>query len=164
MKKTLLLAVALPSLLIGYLWGSHSNNTIRQGVIVNSGLGLEEIQAVTEEYVDAWNRKDFDASTMTYAKDALFMSPGVPVMHGRDAIKQFEVHSREADSREMDLSEQVREVIYFEDWAVMWGTGSLRTHNSDSTTEESTYKWVMLSRRNAEGRWESVWDIFNDDA
>ena len=163
MKKTTVVVGAVSFLLIGFLFGNHHNSNIPQGVISNSGPGLEEIQAVTEEFLQAWNKKDFEACAITYAKDAVFMSPGVPVVHGREAIKQFFVDFRTADTREMEITEQVKEVIYFGDWAVMRGTGQFNIQNSDSATEEIPFKWAMLSKKNSDGKWESVWDILNDD-
>lgn len=164
MKQTLTLAAAAFLLFAGFLFGKHHQSDIPQGVILNSGPGLAHIQAVTEEFVDAWNRQDFQASTNTYAEDAVFMFPGLPVMHGREAIKAFEEDGREADPREMEISEQVDEVIYFDEWSVMRGTGKFKIHNDDSSTEESTFKWAMLSKRSAAGNWESVWDILNFDS
>ena len=89
MKQILLVVGAVSFLQIGFLFGSQSNNKIPQGVILNSGSGLDEIQAVTDVFLGAWNEGDADGCSNTYAKDAVFMPPGLPSIHGRDAIKTF---------------------------------------------------------------------------
>jgi len=32
----------------------------------------------------------------------------------------------------------------------------------DSEGASGTYKWIILSKKQPSGKWESVWDIFND--
>ena len=83
-------------------------------------------------------------------------------IHGREAIKQFE-EFHATDPREMKIDEQVKEVIYFGDWVVIRGAGQFYIKNIDSAPEEIPFKWVMLSKRNSDGEWETVWDILNDD-
>ena len=53
-------------------------------------LGDEEIRALVERYVDAWNRGDLDAVVSMLAEDATFsMPPDFRWFRGREAIRAF---------------------------------------------------------------------------
>lgn len=41
--------------------------------------------------------------------------------------------------------------------------GQITNAETDSIENKFTFKWAMLSKKNQEGVWESVWDIYNDD-
>lgn len=51
----------------------------------------------------------------------------------------------------------VQKVIYFGDWTTMQGLGEISILNTDSTVDNFSFKWAMLSKKNPEGKWESVW-------
>jgi len=160
----ILLIVAVLS--IGYLAGCQFNQPSAQypeGVILDSGAGLENIQAVTDKFLQAWNKRDAEGCAITYSKDAIFMPQGYASVKGRDDIEEF-FNANEWEVKEgtvMNIEEEVEEVIYFGDWAVMRGLGKI-TQIEDDSRENYRFKWVMLSKKNEAGEWESVWDIFND--
>jgi len=62
----------------------------------------------------------------------------------------------------MKITEKVQEVIYFGDWATMQGLGNVAIQKTDSTLENISFKWVVLSKKNLEGKWETVWDIYDE--
>lgn len=164
--KLLLCAVAILS--IGYLAGCHSNGealSYPQGVILNSGPGLENIQAVTDVFLVAWNKRDATACANTYSKDAIFMPQGEPSIVGRENIRKFfnDNEWETANNAKMNIEEKVDEVIYFGEWSVMRGTGEITVTESEAMEDKNRFKWVMLSKKNEFGEWESVWDIFNDE-
>jgi hypothetical protein len=37
----------------------------------------------------------------------------------------------------------------------------MRGSGYESETKE-TYKWIILAKRQSNGKWETAWDIFND--
>jgi uncharacterized protein (TIGR02246 family) len=163
----LLLLCFLGILSIGYLVGRQSNTATTsypQGVILDSGPGLDNIQAVTDIFLQAWNKRDAAGCAITYSKDAIFMPPGQESVEGRDNIRKlFNDHEWEvAEDAAMNIEEEVEEVIYFAGWAVMRGLGEITVSETDSTEDIYRFKWVMLSKKNELGEWESVWDIFND--
>jgi ketosteroid isomerase-like protein len=85
------------------------------------------------------------------------MTPDQPSYHGRQAIKERydKMFESRNDSVIVEMKETVHDVIYFNDWAVMRGSGY------ESETKE-TYKWIILAKRQSNGKWETAWDIFND--
>lgn len=162
----LLCAVAILSM--GYLVGCHSNAETPpypQGIILNSGPGLENIQAVTDIFLEAWNKRDAAACANTYSKDAIFMPQGESSIVGRENIRKFfnDNEWEATNDAKMNIEEKVDEVIYFDDWSVMRGTGQITVTETDAMEDKSRFKWVMLSKKNELGEWESVWDIFNDE-
>ena len=135
---------------------------IPQGVILNSGVGLREIQEATDEFINAWNMGDAEGCANTYAESALLMPPGLATVRGRKAIMETYKGEVPANAGEMVLSEKVQEVIYFGEWAAMHGLGEISPQTTDSIGEKFSYKWVILSKRNPQGHWEAVWDIYNE--
>jgi len=163
-KQTLITALLIiVSLTIGFLSGFKYNdsNEKTDNKILTSGPELEKIQLVTNEFVEAWIKGNAEECANTYSDDAVFMVPDQPSYHGRKTIKDryekmFETRN---DTTKFEMTETVNEVIYFNDWAVIRGSGF---ESRDSLDAKGTYKWIILSKKQPDGRWETVWDIFND--
>ncbi len=152
------------TLSIGFYLGRMFPKTqrINHGVILDQGPKLEEIQNATDEFLEAYNNGDLNGIGNTYAKDAIFMPPNLPSIHGRSEIMRFFQEEVVNNTNKMKVAETVQEVIYFENWAVMRGLGEISIIIPDSTSNKILFKWAMLSRKNPDGKWESVWDIYND--
>ena len=91
------------------------------------------------------------------------MIPGIPVLEGYSSIldsykQQFSIPRDYIAS----MQEPVVEVLPMDDWAMVRGTGnSKKIINGDTLT--TNYKWIILSRKQKDGSWKIVWDIFNYD-
>ncbi len=59
------------------------------------------------------------------------------------------------------MAEPANEVLSFQNWAVIRGTGEESIMGLDSTIETETYKWMILAKKKKDGNWETVWDIYN---
>ena len=163
-NRIILFICAIVLFIMGFYLGKNYdgiNNEIPQGVILNSGPGLTKIQSVTDEFLNAWNNGDAEGCANTYSEEALFMPPELSSIQGREAIKKSFEEEVPKKIGEMKITEKVQEVIYFGDWATMQGLGNVAIQKTDSTLENIPFKWVMLSKKNPEGKWESVWDIYN---
>ena len=163
-KQTLMIIVSVSvSLTIGFLSGFKYNGSMEKtnNKILTSGPELEKIQVVTNEFVEAWKKGNAEDCANTYSVDGVVMAPDQPSFHGRQTIKERyeKMFSARNDTTKMEMTETVNEVIYFEDWAVIRGSGY---ESRDSIDTKGTYKWIILSKRQPDGRWETVWDIFND--
>lgn len=165
LNRIIIFVCAIVLFAAGFFSGKNyngPNNKIPQGVILNSGPGLIKMQSVTEEFLKAWNNGDAEGCANTYSEEALFMPPDLFSIQGREAIKNHFENEVPKNEGEMKITEKVQEVIYFGDWATMQGLGNIVIQKTDSTMENISFKWAMLSKKNPEGKWESVWDIFND--
>jgi uncharacterized protein (TIGR02246 family) len=162
-KLTLIIIGSVVSLIFGFVLGIMYNDSKSKtnGVMLSSGPELEKIQTVTNEFVEAWIKGDAEGCANTYSMDAVFMTPDQPSFHGRQAIMERydKMFKSRSDSVTIQMTETVHNVIYFDDWAVMRGSG-YETRMGIETKE--TYKWIILAKRQPSGKWETVWDIFND--
>lgn len=164
-SKIILLLIGFAfTLSIGFYLGKIFPKTQESnyGVIIDQGPKLEEIQHTTDEFLKAYNNGDLNGIGNTYAKDAIFMPPNLPSIHGRSEIMSFFQEEGVSNTSQMKIAETMQEVIYFEDWAVMRGLGEISIIIPDSTSNKIPFKWAMLSKKNPDGKWESVWDIYND--
>jgi uncharacterized protein (TIGR02246 family) len=150
-------------IIIGFITGIiYSNTNEISSTILTSGPELDMIQEVTNEFVNAWINGDAEGCANTYSEDAVFMVAEQTSYLGRQAIKEsyeLDFKSRN-DSTNAEMEEIVNEVIFFDDWAVIRGSGY---ESQDSIGSKNAYKWIILSKKQSNGRWESVWDIFNYD-
>jgi ketosteroid isomerase-like protein len=164
-SRILLLLIGFAfTLSIGFYLGMSffKNQESNYGVIIAEGPKLEEIQNATDEFLEAYNNGDLNGIGNTYAKDAIFMPPNLPSIHGRSEIMRFFQEEVISNKSKMKIAETVQEVIYFEDWAVMRGLGEIAIKIPDATSNKIPFKWAMLSKINPDGKWESVWDLYND--
>ena len=132
------------------------------GVVIDQGPKLEEMQYAVDEILNAYNNEDLIGIGNTYAKDAVFMPPKLPSIHGRSEVINFFKEEVISNTSHLKIKETVQELIYFENLAVLRGLGKISIIISDSTSTKFPFKWTMLSEKNSEGKWEPVWDIYND--
>ncbi len=162
-KPILKILAATVLLIIGFMGGAFYNKSTDEpkNEIVSSGSDFEMIQAVTNEFVTAWINGDAEGCANTYSENAVFMVPDQPSYHGRATIKDFyeKNFNKRNDSTQIQMTETVKEVFVLDDWAVIRGSGSLQ---NDYEEARGTYKWMILSKKQPNGKWESVWDIYND--
>ena len=164
-NRIILFIGAITLIIMGFYLGKNyngNNNEIPQGIILNSGPGLTKMQLVTDEFLNAWNNGDAEGCANTYSEEALFMPSELSSIQGREAIKKYFETEVPKNAGEMKITEKVLEVIYFGDWATMQGLGKISIQKTDATMEYISFKWAMLSKKNSEGKWESVWDIYNE--
>ncbi len=136
-----------------------------QGILISNGPELEEVQKITGEYVRTHVEGDFEECSSLFAENAVYMVPGRPSLKGRSQIKAYlkESFTGRGDNKILDMKEPAEEVIFFGDYATVRGTGYNNILREDSTITKSTYKWMVLARRDSEGNWITVWDIYNND-
>tara|TARA_B100001057_G_C22667057_1_gene878274 strand:- start:508 stop:972 length:465 start_codon:yes stop_codon:yes gene_type:complete len=150
MKKLLLIFLFFPFLCFG-------QNFIKEGEVYEAQKDL------LNNFVKAWLNEDAEGCASLYDNDAIYMIPGIPALEGYSSIldsykKQFKIPRDYIVS----MKEPVVEVLPMNDWAMVRGTGSSRNIiNGNSLTKN--YKWIILSRKQKNGSWKIVWDIFNYD-
>jgi uncharacterized protein (TIGR02246 family) len=152
---------------IGFWSGSKydSPELQNQGVLINDGPDLDEVQQITGEYVRTHLAADFEECATLFSENAVYMVPGRPSLKGRSEIKAYlkESFTGRGDNKVLDMKEPAEELIFFGDYAAVRGTGYDDILSADSTITKSTYKWMVLAHRNPKGTWETVWDIYNND-
>ncbi len=105
-----------------------------------------------DEWISAVNARDRDAYAALFAEDAVWLPPGLPAVHGREAIREW--LGPFFATYEYDFSIADPQVRLGGDWAAERGrfTSRLRsTETGEETTHSGTY--LVLWRREADGRW-----------
>ena len=145
----------------GTLFGTAGAKT--NATAVSVGVEFVEQQVLLESFVDAWLDGDVDRTVDLYTDNTVYMVPGAPMIHGRDAVRRhFAAEFTKRDGVGLEMNEPVQEVVSFGDWAVARGIGaSTETRMGKSTSV--TYKWMVLSQKQPDGSWKMVWDIYNSD-
>ena len=146
----------------GTLCGTAGTKT--KTTAVSAGVEFAEQEVLLESFVDAWLDEDADRTVDLYTDNAVYMVPGAPMIHGRDAVRRhFAAEFTKRDGVGLEMTEPVQEVVSFGDWAVARGIGaSIETGMGKSTSV--TYKWMVLSQKQLDGSWKMAWDIYNSDA
>jgi ketosteroid isomerase-like protein len=94
--------------------------------------------------------------------DAVWMPPDVAPLVGKEAVRSFYQGLFAQVELEGHLSPENQELHIFGDWAVFRGVvvGSVRPRGGGEPTVLAN-KVVNVLRRDADGTWKHVWDIWN---
>ncbi len=122
----------------------------------------QEIRRLDEHFMAAGNAKD--AKTLVngfYAESAVLMPPNHPIVEGRDGIRTFLQGMIDAGFERITLATTTID----SDGDVAYGRGryTLRMTPPGQGTVEDTGKYVVVYRRQSDGAWRAVADIFNSD-
>jgi len=123
-------------------------------------------EAALREMVTAWdvayNARDAEALVEYYAEDAVRMNANQPALMGIDAIKtSFVEEWEQSDWQGKDV---VAAIHVTGDLATMRGTwsGTLRPSEGGEPIEDRGH-WVASYRRQADGSWKAIWDIWTSE-
>ncbi len=102
---------------------------------------------------------DMDAYTRTYyAADALVLAPNMPAVSGHEAIaelmKSFPISDFKVEIVEMDGTQDV---------AWVRGTYSMTLTPAGAEPQSDTGKYIEIWKKQDDGSWKVVRDIFNSD-
>jgi uncharacterized protein (TIGR02246 family) len=112
----------------------------------------------------AASAKDIEAILGFYADDAVTMPPNAPASSGKDAIrKEFETMLAMPG---MTLSWQASGAVAAgsSDIGYSWGTAQFGMTGPDGAAMSDTLKYVTIWRKQADGSWKVVVDIFNSNS
>lgn len=151
--------------ILGFWLGTKYHKNQDSVTIINSVQELEEFQSITGEFVRTWLAGDAEACANNFAENAVYMVPGEPTLFGRIAIKASleKLFDNRGNQKIIKMMEPAKEVITFQNWAVIRGIGEESIMGMDSVVEKESYKWMVVAKRKDDGKWETVWDIYNLD-
>ncbi len=117
-----------------------------------------QIRALDAEFIRHANAKDAAALTKAfYAEDAQLMPPNAPMVKGHAAIQDFWTAFMKVTGTDVALESY--EVTAAGDFAYCVGRWSGTIHGSAQKG-----KYVVIYRRQGDGSYKAITDIFNADA
>ena len=129
-------------------------------------LDTGAVRAALEEQTAAWdaaaNSRDVEAVVSLHEENGVRMNANEPAHVGADAIRASFLAAWESD--EAECTNQISEVHTAGEYAAVRGTFSCNVTPGDgSEPYEDRGKWANLSRRQPDGSWKIVWNIWNSD-
>jgi uncharacterized protein (TIGR02246 family) len=118
------------------------------------------IRAITTRFVEAYNRKDAAAATQDYADDAKVLPPNMPMVSGKGAIQAFWKFAMDMG---VHLDLQAADLVVDGGTAYERGIATMATQAGSGQTKTTKGKYVTVMRRQSDGSWKLVLDIWNSD-
>lgn len=132
----------------------------RQDWIVGTAGGAEnEIRAAIAEWVAIYNRNDWSALANQFTEDAMMMPPNTPAVTGRAAIAAWEA----ANESGFRISLRPDTITIVGDRAIIHGRSCVLIPLEDGAIGVDVGKFLEVRRRQSDGRWLVVQDVFNSD-
>jgi uncharacterized protein (TIGR02246 family) len=118
------------------------------------------IRAVSDRFREAMLARDLDSLVLLYVEDAVLMPPHQPAVRGRAAIRHWAEQFPRASRFEITIDE----IDGRGDLAYVRGSYSATLHpDGGPEPVESVGKFLEIRKRQDDGSWPFVNDIFNSD-
>jgi ketosteroid isomerase-like protein len=131
------------------------------GCSSGSSGDAKTIQARSELWSKAGSVKDAASFITFYADDATVMLPNEPVIRGIDSIKAVTTPMMQDPNFSLSFTTDKVEVSGV--LAYTQGTVSMRTTGRDGKALSDTGKYLTVWKKQADGSWKAIEDIFNSD-
>ena len=118
------------------------------------------IRAITPRCVEADNRKDAAAAAQVYADDAKVLPPNMPMVSGKPAIQAFWKMAMEMG---VHLNLEAVDLVVDGSTAYETGAATMTTQAGAAQPKTSKGKYVIVMRRQSDGSWKLVLEIWNSD-
>ena len=107
--------------------------------------------------------RDIDLIVSFWADDAMLMPPAMPVISGKDAIRQFIEQSLAMSG--FSITWETTDVTVSQDATLAYAVGRNKTTFNDPQGKQITVhgKAVTVWRKEPSGIWKCVIDIWNED-
>ena len=151
MKKLLLL-----SILFTGLFGC-TNQTVDQKA------EAEKLMELSREWAKSAATDDIDKTLNYWADDAVVMAPGQPALKGHDAIRKMLEGNANIPGFEVSWEPKEAFVSQSGDLGYVIAHNYFKMHDSLSNTFTIFNKGVEIWKKQEDGSWKNVVDIFNED-
>jgi ketosteroid isomerase-like protein len=133
-------------------------------------VGTVNIEAESESIrsaADAWSKaigdKDLEKTLSFYAPDAEYLSAGRPAASTADARRRLWVEDYATPGFSSDETTTKIEVARSGDLAYQRGTYMLSAQDGQGKLTHSTGKFVVVWKKQGDGKWQAIIDIDNPD-
>ena len=166
--RTLLLMTVVPVLGTACAKGgaggtSESAAGVAATTASDAGAVRQAIDASNAKFVEAVKKADTTTIAANYADDAIVMAPGTDAWRGREAIRKgFGGMITSMPAKEFSL--KTDDVALGGDLAVETGAYDMTVQPKGGKEMKDKGKYVVVWKRQADGSWKILRDIFNSDA
>ena len=123
-----------------------------------SSSDVAAIRDAEKALAEAFEASDPTAWVDYYTEDAIFVGPGMPAIEGRDALLSV------APSVVISSMEIVADsTLGVGDFAATHGRGSWVSGPKGSDAPQVRRRFLMVWRRDADGRWRIARELLNED-
>ncbi|MGO9039017.1 MAG: YybH family protein [Steroidobacteraceae bacterium] len=159
-SKLLGLSCVAPCLLAG-LAACNAN----QGSVGTANLETESqaIQAEANAWFEAIAKKDLEKTLSFYAADAQYLSAGRPAASTADERRRLWMEDFATPGFSSDETTAKIEVAGSGDLAYQRGTYVLGAEDGQGKATKSPGKFVVVWRKQSDGKWKAIVDIDNAD-
>ncbi|MEL7539769.1 MAG: DUF4440 domain-containing protein [Pseudomonadota bacterium] len=125
-----------------------------------SEADVSAIQAASDEWVATYNENDWEALAKLFVADATMMPPNSPAVLGSDAIAAWEAEYETG----FQIAFDVQEIEGYGDIAYVRGRSCVFIPLETGGYGVDIGKYLEIRKKDENGEWLIVTDIFNSDA
>ena len=130
--------------------------------MVQQATVRQALDDLRTQFMDAFNRGDAASLAALYIQDGTLLAPNLPIITGRQGIQDFFAGARGAGMTGITL--QALEVGHDGDLAYEIGTAVVDIQPSGGQPAKDVGKYVIVCKRQADGSWKMITDMFSSDA
>jgi uncharacterized protein (TIGR02246 family) len=121
------------------------------------------IRAASQEWSNAASTRDLEQAVSFYADDATYHPPGAPLAAGKDAIRKVWTNVLAMPGVNLRWATSKVEVARSGDLAYDTGAYTLTKNDSSGKPVTTKGKYVVVWKKQADGKWKVIEDIDNPD-
>ena len=121
------------------------------------------LRAADAEWLKTFEEKDVEGMVSFYAEGASVFPPNAPIVTGREAIRQMWTELAGNPGFALSWEATKLEMAQSGELAWMQETYEFTMQGQDGTLQEDRGKVVLVWKKQADGNWKAVADIFNSD-
>lgn len=122
-----------------------------------------ELMRISREWSDVVGSGDIDAAIEYWAEDAVLMAPDLPPLRGRAAIREYVEAGAAVPGFSVRWEPLEAHVSESGDMAYLIERNQFTMQDSTGTLVTESNKTVTVWRRQADGAWKNVIDMWNAD-
>jgi uncharacterized protein (TIGR02246 family) len=121
------------------------------------------IRAASQEWSNAASGRDLEKAVSFYADDATYNPPGAPLAAGKDAIRKVWANVVAIPGGNLRWETTKVEVARSGDLAYDTGAYTLTKNDASGKPVTTKGKYVVVWKKQADGKWKVIQDIDNPD-
>jgi len=130
---------------------------------IDTAVEGAELMRISREWSDVVGAGDIDAAISYWAEDAVVMVPGLPPLRGREAIRGYVEAGAEIPGFSVRWEPLEAHVSETGDMAYLIERNQFTMQDSTGAMITESNKGVTVWRRQPDGSWKNVIDMWNAD-